>query len=57
MIACVCRNLSEEKVREILAQCPSKNVEQKLEEFKYFAGPATCGNCYDYIRSLIPKNP
>jgi bacterioferritin-associated ferredoxin len=52
MIVCICRNLNEEKVREILALCPSTNEEQKMEEFKYFVGQG-CGNCYTHILAIL----
>jgi len=55
MIVCVCRKLNEDDVQRILAQCPSTNEERKMEEFKYFAGHAQCGNCYEYILSILRK--
>ena len=50
MIACICTNTSEDKIKEILSQ---ENGEYILKEIGI---GQCCGSCLDNVESLITAN-
>ena len=58
MYVCLCRKLTENETRSLIAVCPHgiEDIDRFLEEFDYLAGRAQCHACHTQILELLEEH-